>query len=567
MRFVSVAAAFWLLCSCSRAHEGAKTSPSSPESPPLAVHTARLEPSLPPLAELGNQSPFGIATSHRSAKNLLSWLPAVREAGVSWLRGFDVSAAEDRLSDAERAQVDVAGFLAWSPAGKRLTFPVDNLAEWSQYVEKLVTRCKGRVKYWEVWNEPPNFTEDKSPESYAKVVVAAYRAAKKVDPDVQIGLATRSNYVQWLDAAIQAGAKDHFDYLTVHPYELLGGVARGGEPLFLSIVPTLRKMLQARNPERKDAPVWFTELGQPVDQHFDAEQQAITVLKAYTLSIAQGAARVHWFEGRDGDSGPFGLLDGNGNKRPSYHALAALIRALGPVPKYVGWLVLEQGSYGFVFAAEGRHVMLAWAPPGQTEQVHFEGEVTALDPIRASQSRAQSVSLTEAPLILAGLPQSLVARAAANARQPFYWDGDYSGMKSISLEAPDVQSGLHQLSAPNIRWFGNQPARDASHSPKQVFVVDPNFLSYTTVPLRITIVAKRNGAAKAGFNLKYESTSGLKTVQGGWYTIPESPDFTSKDFVIDDSQFVGNWAYHFMLDSDSPAFSQYSIQSVTVAKL
>lgn len=567
MRLLSVAAAFWLSCSCSRAHEGAKTSPSSPESPPLAVHTARLEPWSPPPAELGNRSPFGIATSHRSAKNLSSWLPTVRQAGVSWLRGFDVSAAEDRLSDAERWKVDVAGFLAWSPGGKRLTFPVNDLPAWSEYVEKLVTRCKGRVKYWEVWNEPPNFTEDKSPESYAQVVMTAYRAAKKVDPGVQIGLATRSSYVQWLDAAIQAGAKDHFDYLTVHPYELLGSVARGGEPLFLSTVPTLRKMLQARNPERREAPIWFTELGQPVDDKFDARAQAITVLKAYTLSIAQGAARVHWFEGRDGDSGPFGLLDGNGNKRPSYHALAALIQALGPVPKYVGWLVLERGTYGFVFAHERGHVMLAWAPPGQTVQVQLDGEVTALDPIRATQTRARSVSLSEAPLILSGLPQSLVDQSATNARQPFDWDGDYSGMQSISLEAPDVQSGLHQLNTPKIRWFGNQAARDATGSTNQVFVVDPNFLSYTTVPLRITVVVKRNGPAKAGFNLKYESTSGLKTAQGGWYTIPDAPDFSSKEFLIEDSQFVGNWAYHFMLDSDSPAFSQYSIRSVTVTKL
>ncbi len=571
MRLLTTAAALVWLLGCSRAHEAAGTSPSSPSTHPepslVGAHTSRLEPQALVVTHADDRSPFGIAASHWSSKTLPKWLPKVRDTGVTWLRGFDLSAIDERLAEAEREQVHVAGFLTWSAPGKPLSFPVDDLPAWSDYVEKMVARCKGRVKYWEVWNEPPNFTEDKSPESYAKVVVAAYRAAKRADPTVQVGIATKSNHVQWLEAAIVAGAKNHFDYVTVHPYEVLGMVAKGGEPLFLNIVPTLRAMLQASNPERENAPIWFTELGQPVDKTWNAEQQAVTLVKAYTLGIAQGATRIHWFEGQDGDSGPFGILDGQGNTRPSYHALTALIDAVGAEPNYLGWLILEQGSYGFVFSRDGSYVMVAWAPPGLEVQVRLDREVTVLDPITGRRTKAPDVALTSAPVLVSGLSEGYGVEARSNAARPFPWDGDYSGMQSVSLVAPDVQSGVHQLATPVVKWFGNTPARDASGSARHAFVVDPNFLSYDTVPLRITVVVRRNGIARAGFNLKYESTSGWKTAEGGWYTIPDSPAFTTKEFIIKDSRFVGNWAYHFMLDSDSEKFSQYSIQSITVTKL
>src|SRR5262249_445267 len=105
-----------------------------------------------------------------------------------------------------------------------------------------------------------------------------------------------------------------------------------------------------------------------------------------------------------------------------------------------------------------------------------------------------------------------------------------------------------------------------SGSSSQVFTVDPNFLSYTTVPISITAVLRANGSASAGFNLKYESTSGYKGT-GSWYTIPGSDQWYTKTWTITDPQLVGKWAYNFAFDSDSTTYSGYSIQSVTVSKL
>lgn len=55
------------------------------------------------------------------------------------------------------------------------------------------------------------------------------------------------------------------------------------------------------------------------------------------------------------------------------------------------------------------------------------------------------------------------------------------------------------------------PARDVSGGPGMSFTVDPNFLAYDTVPIRVEVELRRNGDASAGFNLKYESVSGYRS--------------------------------------------------------
>ena len=54
----------------------------------------------------------------------------------------------------------------------------------------------------------------------------------------------------------------------------------------------------------------------------------------------------------------------------------------------------------------------------------------------------------------------------------------------------------------------------------------------------------------AGFNLKYESTSGWKGAEG-WYAIPAGAQWTMRAWTIKDPQFVGKWGVHFAFDSDS----------------
>jgi hypothetical protein len=514
------------------------------------------------------ESPWGIAPSHSASWGVGSWSKELAETGVHWMRGFHQGEMDRVLPIIEKNGYQVAGILQWSRKGVPHTFPSDALPEWKAYVSDMVRRTKGRVRHWEVWNEPPNFSQSKSPVDYAKIVVAAYGAAKEADPTVQIGLAAQSVNLNFLAQALDAGAAGNFDYVTVHPYEIMDMVAQGWEAQFMSILPNIRKLLADKSPTRKDAPVWFTEVGQPVEKGITPEIQSDTLLKAYVLGLAQGVRRIHWFEGIDGDSGPFGLIAGNSGSAPrrlSFTALTQLIKALGQTPRVVGWLLLDQKHYGFAFEGSDGVVLATWSGPGVTSRVSFGSKVRILQPRTGEASEGESVELTNSPVLILGVPPKLVAEARANVGRPFPWGGDFSGVASVTWEAPGAEKGLHAVGRSKIVTIDGRDARDISAAPGQGFTVDPNFLSYAAAPIKITAVLRRNGEKGAGFNLKYESASGWKGA-GGWYTIPAGASWTTKSWTIKDPQFVGKWGVHFAFDSDSTQNSNYSLVRVTVSK-
>lgn len=531
-------------------------------------------------------SPFGFSCDNATTYSLAAYCPQMAAAGITWIRGFptanvlepergrfDWSSADKLLATAAASRMAVSGaFLygpTWIPTGDS-GLPVKDLAGWGQYVSAVVNHAKDRVKYWEVWNETPNFIGKGTAADYAQTVVAAYDAAKAADPGCQIGMSIQSVNVNWIEQVIKAGARDHFDYLAVHPYESLGLVESDGcEAQFMSIVPATRKMLAAQDPARQSAPIWFTEIG--YDGRDGDLPQASALVKAFALSLAQGVVRVDWFEGMDGDSGPLGLLRGDGRPRLAYAAMQNLTRCLGATPRYEGWVLLNAADYGFVFKGAAGSVMVLWARPGTTDRVSLGGSARIVDPLSGATTEADTISLTSVPVLVAGVPEALLSQARANKSRPVPCrDGyDYSGATSVwaAMGGPNLERGLHQLNAD----ASSTPAeaygvkvRDCSKSGQQSFVVDPGFMCYTTEPITITAVLRRNTANdNAGFNLWYESTSGIKGT-GSWYTIPGNDQWYTQTWTITDAQFVGKWGYSFVFNGDSPR--PYYLRSVTVTK-
>jgi hypothetical protein len=461
----------------------------------------------------------------------------------------------------------------WNAKDARGSLPVNHLEGWSAYVSAVVGHAKGRIRRWEVWNEPPNFTgKDQTPADYAKIVVSAYDAAKAADPSCLVGLAAKSAHLNYLEQVIQAGARDHFDFITLHPYEVLDGIAAnaGTESVYLHIGPTLRKMLAAQNPEKADVPVIFTELGCSAEKGDGT--QAGTLVKAYAMGIAQGVGCIHWFEGRDGDSGPMGLLDGKGNPRPAYTAMKTLIGHLGPHPEYLGWTLLNGRHYGFVFAGAKGPVLVTWARGAESRDFGFGTTVTVVNPATGEAARTDRPTLTTAPVLVTGLPEDFVREAKAGKGTPFTWDGDYAKAESVSLTigVADGVRGLHTLSGDSLASavvaYGG-PARAGGVPGGNLFIVDPEFLSYDTVQIEIEVVVRRNEANdNAGFKLVYESKTGFKTA-GTWQTVPDNKQWHTFRWRIEDPQFVGYWGYHFSLVSDGNVYNRYLLQRVTVRKL
>ena len=537
-------------------------------------------------AATNNPSPFGVGSSAEASGLYASWLPKMAAAGVKWVRLFpDWNQIEPKegtwswttmdgmLNAAEANHLNLTGLFLYNATWANTngaTFPTNNLAAWSTYVSNVVAHARGRVKYWEVWNEPENFAAKGTPEDYARVVTNAYYAAKSADPNAQISMSVASVDILYLERAIKAGAAGHFDYICVHPYEVLGTVDSGQEAEFMSIVPTIRKMLAAEDRPKWKVPIWFTEIGEALGGQVTATSQARDLVKSYTMAIAQGVSCIEWFEAREGGY-KMGLLNSSGNPTPAYSALKNLVTTMGSNPVYQGWVQLNNQDYGFVFQGAATSVMAAWAPPGVTDSVDFGQTVQVIEPVSGGKVATQTYALSNAPVLVLDVPSNLVSEAHTNLGRPFPWGGDYSGASAVSVTMgePNVERGLHQLNADAtstaVTVYGGA-ARDCSKGSGVTFTVDPNFLSYTTASIRITAVVRRNAANdNAGFNLKYESKAGRKGI--GWNTVPGNDRWYTLTWTISDDEFVGDWAYHFSFDSDSTTYSKYYLQQVTVTNL
>ena len=512
-------------------------------------------------------SPFGIGGDYHTGQNLTTWIPQMSAIGIREMRACYPNQMEYLIDH----EITFAGLLNELPPGDTIdapgSLPVKNIPAWTAFVADAVKSRMGHVKYWEIWNEPPNFTgKDQTAADYAKILVTAYDTIKALDPNAEVGMAAQSVNLNYLEQAIKAGAKDHFDYITLHPYEIIGNVADnyGTEPIYMNIVPTVRKMLAAQDPARANAPVWFTEIG--YDATSNPNRQAEAVVKAYSMGIAQGIVVINWFEGIDGDSGPMGLLDANGVPRPAYTAMAQMIKHLGPHPTYLGWVLLNNKDYGFVFQGAKGTVLSVWAPKGAPDHVDFGRTVEVVDPLTGHTSTTSSYELTPTPILVVGVPVKLVAQAKADKLRPFPWGGDYTNAKSVSvtLGKPVIEKGLHTqagdtVAASVIAYGGSARAGDAPGG--TVFMVDPNFLTYTATPIQITAIVRRNPANdQSGLSLEYESTTGYK--KAALYAVPDNKEWHRVTWKIDDAQFVSKWGFNFRFDPGT-----YYLKSVTVTKL
>jgi hypothetical protein len=536
-------------------------------------------------------SPWGVGSGAEWSGDYARFLPMLHDAGVRWVRlftewqviepkngQFNWQVPDGMVASAKANGIHLTGmwayFAPWASAdGGTRKGPIKDMQYWRDYVSATVTRYQKDIQYWEVWNEfNGSFYEGRTgpdkAKDYADLVVAAYDTAKKIDPNVKIGMSVANFDVGFLDQAIKAGAANHFDYICVHPYENLGAVASGGEVGYLSLVGNLRAMLKA-NHQSADIPLWITEIGvqAPIEPQAKGDaEQANMLAKAYLLSMAEGFQRIFWFEARGpsyGNGTDFGIIRKDWTPRPSYVALKTMTTLLGEEPKYIGWLNIGNGGYGFVFQGATGPVLATWAPQGADKSATFDQpvQVTDLAGKETALDAKADLKLTNVPVLIAGLPQDLGKQAQANLGKPYPWGGDYAHATEVTcrLGATNVDDGLTQVN-PGTTAVVNGATEtcrrtDFSRGGEGHYVyfrVDPQFVPFGTKHLTITVTAKRVAPDKdAGTALTYESTHGYTGVDNGWWTIPADDQWHEHTWTITDANFVGQWGWNFRLDAIS----------------
>ncbi len=546
--------------------------------------------------DLANMDPFGVATGAPASSAYARWMPWMSKAGVKWARlgvswrviepqrgVWNFKTLDSMIQGGAANGIYLNGLLLYNAPwinARTHTFPMHHLGAWSNYVSKLVAHTRGKVDYYEVWNEPESFAAGGTAAQYGRLVRVSYDAARKANPHVQIGLSVHCVDVVYMQEAIQAGAANHFDFICVHPYEVLGMVQHGWEGDYMSIVPTIRRMLAVYDPARVNAPIWITEEGQRIGYYgATATSQTRDIVKGYVMGIAQGIARIEWYQAMDGASIGMGLLTRKGQPRPAYTALQTTTKFIGPIPAYQGWVLLNHRDYGFIFKGPHGNVLFTWARPGTIDRVRFSHRVRIINPATGMSDNlaaGHSLRLTNAPRVVVGVSARLVAQAQHDKSQPFPWGGNYSHAARVSIRmgSPNRDGGLHQLKpdatsvAVHIYGTTARLCNNVKRHVRQNFEVDPNFISFRPHHVNITVTARRNkNNTRAGFVVGYESTTGLKhNSPGGWWTIPGNQRWYTHTFRLSNAEFVGLWAYNFDINSDSPNNGGYYIKKIIVTK-
>jgi hypothetical protein len=239
----------------------------------------------------------------------------------------------DRVVDAERRSgLHVFGLLDYSNTwgypnhGYMPHAAIRRLAaNFATYAYAVARHFRGRIRYWQIWNEPDRTVFWKpaaNAADYARLLDAAYRAVKRADPrDVVVLAGTTDVDMPFIHAVLRAGGR--FDVVAVHPYRNLP------ETALLATVRALRALHK---------PIWFSEIGWAAGagcwECTDESDQAAYLVRFYALAAATGVRRVFWYDLRDDPNSitspeaHFGLVRRDLSAKPAYVAYAALARVL-----------------------------------------------------------------------------------------------------------------------------------------------------------------------------------------------------------------------------------------------
>lgn len=188
---------------------------------------------------------------------------------------YDFSILDKYVQDAQDRHVQIVltlqGTPAWASA-RPLEIPLHqggvkgpagsaaepgSISDWENFVRTVAVRYKGKIHYYEVWNEPmskPFFSG--SPEAMVNLVRAASTTLKQVDPAIKVlspPVSGDPNGLDWLKSFLNAGGGRYIDIYGFHFYV-------GGAPeLALPKVRRARELLRSFDQDGK--PMWDTEFG------------------------------------------------------------------------------------------------------------------------------------------------------------------------------------------------------------------------------------------------------------------------------------------------------------------
>jgi polysaccharide biosynthesis protein PslG len=331
--------------------------------------------------------------------------------------------------------------------------PPDDVDDFVDFAEAVVSRYRGRIRFYQIWNEPNIYPEwgnqPVDPEAYTDLLCRTYARLKVVDPEAVIisgAMAQTSELGSWnydyqgdnlmdtvfLQRMYAAGAGACFDIMAVNNYMLRSGPTdhrMSQREINFSRPMWLRDLMIANGDAAK--PLWISEMNsnaapEPIPDRYGRvtlEQQARWAPFAFERIQREwpwtGVTTVWFFKkATDADqqdpSYYFRLVDPDFTPMPVYDALADYLTTLTPtlyrgVHQETSWQLAYSGAWDDV--PDDDAILGSYrrtADPDAAVTLTWEGRVLTLVPgpgrgtlrITDAKGRSRDVALEGEPVTL-----------------------------------------------------------------------------------------------------------------------------------------------------------------------
>ena len=312
--------------------------------------------------------------------------------------------------------------------------PPDNYDDYGDFVAAVVSRYRGKIKYYQLWNEPNIYPEwgdqPVSAADYVRLLKTGYARAKGADPNSVIltaGLAPTKEMTSrnlsdlvFLQQMYDDGARGYFDILAVQDYGLFWGP---GNRLLMTDRPNFSRPILIRGIMVKNGdaatPVWAMEIGwdalpasfsdAPYGRVND-EQQARYTVQAYERAQREWpwmGPMMLWFFKRADDHEKnqtwyyFRMFDPDFTPHPVYGALKNYI----PTARILGvgfhpvnhWALDFQGAWQSRTSDSGPAGAYRVGQPGDSLSFSFHGTESDLALVQNPYGGVVDLNLDGAP--------------------------------------------------------------------------------------------------------------------------------------------------------------------------
>lgn len=204
-----------------------------------------------------------------------------------------------------------------------------NFADWSNYVSTVGTRYKGKIKHYEIWNEPSDKTHYSGDiESLVKLTCEAKRILKDIDPTIKVispASAGGGRHIEYLNRFLATGGAKCIDIVGHHFY-----VFKDSPEAMIPLIRGVKKVMVSNG--LGQLPLWNTETGYWIGnadgtiapenftrggwKKLDPSKEAGEyITQAFLIARTEGIERFFWYAW---DNRAMGLIEPtNGQMKPA----------------------------------------------------------------------------------------------------------------------------------------------------------------------------------------------------------------------------------------------------------